>query len=81
MKNKIKNESTLLIHIVALASKLADNQTKIHLFDNDNLSEEEEEQMYELDMDGSSIYTEEAQKIFNNLYDYFYHEILSCQVK
>ena len=81
MKNEIKNGSTILIHIVLLASKLADNETKIRLFDNDNLSEEEEEQMYELDMDGSSIYTEEAQKIFNNLYDYFYHEILSCQVR
>lgn len=81
MKNKIKNESEVLVNIVLLASKLADNETKIRLFDNDNLSEEEEEQMYELDMDGSSIYTEEAQKIFNNLYDYFYHEILSCQVR
>lgn len=81
MKNKIKNESEVLVNIVLLASKLADNETKIRLFDNDNLSEEEEEQMYELDMDGSSIYTEEAQKIFDNLYDYFYHEILSCQVR
>lgn len=81
MENKIKNESAVLVNIVLLASKLADNQTKISLFDNDSLSEEEEEQMYELDMDGSSIYTEEAQKIFDNLYDYFYHEILSCQIK
>lgn len=81
MENKIKNESEVLVNIVLLASKLADNQTKISLFDNDSLSEEEEEQMYELDMDGSSIYTEEAQKIFDNLYDYFYHEILSCQIK
>ena len=81
MKNKIKNESEVLVNIVLLASKLADNQTKISLFDNDSLSEEEEEQMYELDMDGSSIYTEEAQKIFDNLYDYFYHEILSSKIK
>jgi hypothetical protein len=72
MKEKIKNDSMVLVNIVELASELADNQTKIVMFDNEMLSEEEEALMYELDMDGNSTYTEEAQDIFNGLYDYYY---------
>jgi hypothetical protein len=60
---------------VQLASELADNQTKIEMFDNDSLEEEEEALMYEFDMDGNSTYTEEAQDIFNGIYDYYYSVI------
>jgi hypothetical protein len=66
------NDSMVRVNIVELASELADNQTKIEMFDNEMLSEEEEALMYELDMDGNSTYTEEAQDIFNGLYDYYY---------
>jgi hypothetical protein len=66
------NDSIVQVNIVELASELADNQTKIVMFDNEMLSEEEEALMYELDMDGNSTYTEEAQDIFNGLYDYYY---------
>ena len=66
------NDSMVCVNIVELASELADNQTKIEMFDNEMLSEEEEALMYELDMDGNSTYTEEAQDIFNGLYDYYY---------
>jgi len=66
------NDSMVCVNIVELASELADNQTKIEMFDNDSLDEEEEALMYEFDMDGNSTYTEEAQDIFNGIYDYYY---------
>lgn len=69
------NDSMVCVNIVELASELADNQTKIEMFDNDSLDEEEEALMYEFDMDGNSTYTEEAQDIFNGLYDYYYSVI------
>ena len=69
------NDSMVCVNIVELASELADNQTKIEMFDNDSLEEEEEALMYELDMDGNSTYTEEAQDIFNDIYNYYYSVI------
>lgn len=69
------NDSMVCVNIVELASELADNQTKIEMFDNDSLDEEEEALMYEFDMDGNSTYTEEAQDIFNGLYNYYYSVI------
>jgi hypothetical protein len=69
------NDSMVRVNIVELASELADNQTKIEMFDNEMLSEEEEALMYELDMDGNSTYTEEAQDIFNGIYNYYYSVI------
>jgi hypothetical protein len=69
------NDSMVYVNIVELASELADNQTKIEMFDNDSLDEEEEALMYEFDMDGNSTYTEEAQDIFNGLYNYYYSVI------
>jgi hypothetical protein len=69
------NDSMVCVNIVELASELADNQTKIEMFDNDSLEEEEEALMYEFDMDGNSTYTEEAQDIFNGIYDYYYSVI------
>jgi hypothetical protein len=69
------NDSMVRVNIVELASELADNQTKIEMFDNDSLEEEEEALMYEFDMDGNSTYTEEAQDIFNGIYDYYYSVI------
>jgi hypothetical protein len=69
------NDYMVRVNIVELASELADNQTKIEMFDNDSLEEEEEALMYEFDMDGNSTYTEEAQDIFNEIYDYYYSVI------
>ena len=73
------NDSMVSVNILELASELAENQTKIHMFDNDCLNEEEEEQMYVTHSDGTTSFTEEAQDIFNNLYDYYYNVILKCQ--
>lgn len=73
------NNSMVLINIVELASELAENQTMIEMFDNDSLDEEEEEQMYVTHSDGTTSFTEDAQDIFNNLYDYYYNVILKCQ--
>jgi hypothetical protein len=73
------NDSMVLINIVQLASELAENQTKIEMFDNDCLDEEEEEQMYVSHSDGTTSFDDEAQKIFDNLYDYYYNLILKCQ--
>jgi len=73
------NNSMVLINIVELASELAENQTMIEMFDNDSLDEEEEEQMYVIHSDGTTSFTEDAQDIFNPLYDYYYNLILKCQ--
>ena len=73
------NNSMVSINILQLASELAENQTKIEMFDNDCLDEEEEEQMYVSHSDGTTSFTDEAQKIFDNLYDYYYNQILKCQ--
>ena len=73
------NNSMVSVNIVELASELAENQTMIEMFDNDSLDEEEEEQMYVTHLDGTTSFTEEAQDIFNNLYDYYYNLILKCQ--
>jgi hypothetical protein len=73
------NNSMVSVNIVQLASELAENQTKIEMFDNDCLDEEEEEQMYVSHSDGTTSFTEEAQDIFNPLYDYYYNVILKCQ--
>jgi hypothetical protein len=73
------NDSMVSVNIVELASELAENQTKIHMFDNDCLNEDEEEQMYVSHSDGTTSFTDEAQKIFDNLYDYYYNQILKCQ--
>jgi hypothetical protein len=73
------NNSMVSINILQLASELAENQTKIEMFDNDCLDEEEEEQMYVSHSDGTTSFDEEAQKIFDNLYDYYYNVILKCQ--
>ena len=73
------NDSMVSVNILELASELAENQTKIHMFDNDCLDEEEEEQMYVTDSDGTTSFTDEAQKIFDNLYDYYYNVILNCK--
>ena len=73
------NDSIVSVNIVQLASELAENQTMIEMFDNDSLDEEEEEQMYVIHSDGTTSFTEEAQDIFNPLYDYYYNVILKCQ--
>ena len=73
------SDSMVCVNIVELASELAENQTKIHMFDNDCLDEDEEEQMYVSNSDGTTSFTDEAQKIFNGLYDYYYNVILKCQ--
>ena len=73
------NNSMVSINILQLASELAENQTKIEMFDNDCLDEEEEEQMYVSHSDGTTSLDEEAQKIFDNLYYYYYNQILKCQ--
>jgi hypothetical protein len=73
------NNSMVLINIVELASELAENQTKIEMFNNDSLDEDEEMQMYVTHSDGTTSFTEDAQDIFNNLYDYYYNVILKCQ--
>jgi len=73
------NNSMVSINILQLASELAENQTMIEMFDNDSLDEEEEEQMYVSHSDGTTSFDEEAQKIFDNLYDYYYNVILKCQ--
>lgn len=73
------NNSMVSINILQLASELAENQTKIEMFDNDCLDEEEEEQMYVSHSDGTTSLDEEAQKIFDNLYDYYYNQILKCK--
>jgi hypothetical protein len=73
------NNSMVSINILQLASELAENQTKIEMFDNDCLNEEEEEQMYVSHSDGTTSFDDEAQKIFDNLYDYYYNVILNCK--
>ena len=79
MNEQIKNDSMVLVNIVELASELAENQTKIEMFNNDSLDEDEEIQMYLTHSDGTTSFTEEAQAIFNNLYDYYYNVILNCK--
>jgi hypothetical protein len=79
MKTQTQNDSMVLINIVQLASELAENQTMIEMFDNDSLDEEEEEQMYVIHSDGTTSFDDEAQKIFDNLYDYYYNVILECK--
>lgn len=79
MNEQIKKDFMVLVNIVELASELAENQTMIEMFDNDSLDEEEEEQMYVSHSDGTTSFTDEAQAIFNPLYDYYYNLILKCQ--
>lgn len=78
MNKQIKNDSMVLVNIVELASELAHEQTKFQLFGYYSLTEEENARLYVSPTDGITTYTDEAQDIFNNLYDYYYDLILNC---
>lgn len=71
MSEKIRNEHEVLINVVELASELADNKL------NDDWSESIT--IYKETENGDTYYTEEAQDIFNDLYDKYYQLILSCK--
>lgn len=73
------NDSMVCVNIVELASELAHEQTKFQLFGYYSLTEEENARLYVSPTDGITTYTDEAQDIFNNLYDYYYNVILKCQ--
>jgi hypothetical protein len=73
------NNSMVSVNIVELASELAHEQTKIEMFNNHSLTDEENARLYVSATDGITTYTDEAQDIFNRLYDYYYNVILKCQ--
>ena len=68
---KIRNEHDVLINVVELASELAHQE----------LSEKYSESItiYQETDEPDTYYTEEAQDIFNDLYDGYYDLILSCK--
>jgi hypothetical protein len=66
------NDSMVRVNIVELASELAHEQTKIEMFNNHSLTDEENARLYVSATDGITTYTDEAQDIFNRLYDYYY---------
>ena len=72
------------INLVEVASELAHNATADELvFENVYSEINSEEDLYEEDDNGDTVYTEVAQDVFNNWYDYFYTVIenLSDEVK
>lgn len=77
---KIKMDVT--INILEVASELADLETRIELCDNENLEEGDGdwEKVYVSNPEGIN-YTEEAQKIFNAQYEYFYNFLLEHSKK
>jgi hypothetical protein len=79
MKIQTQNESMVLVNILELASELAHEQIKIEMFNNHSLTDEENARLYVSATDGITTYTDEAQNIFNRLYDYYYTLILRCQ--
>ena len=66
------NEHEVLINVVELASELADASLISNWSDSIQIFQDEEAEVLE--------YTEEAQDIFNELYDNFYTVILNCKV-
>ena len=67
MKETIKNDSMVSINIVELASELSHQRLV------DSASDEETI----LNADGT--YTDDAQKLFDRDYDYYYHLIQQCK--
>ncbi len=65
-------EDIIKINKLELASELANEATKDEMFSKGLIVDEDE--MYRED-NGCSIYTEEAQDIFNDYYDYFLTKI------
>jgi hypothetical protein len=68
----MSNEHEVLINVVELASELADASLISNWSDSIQIFQDEEAEVLE--------YTEEAQDIFNELYDNFYNVILNCKV-
>ena len=68
---KIRNEHDVLINVVELASELAHNQLEKDYSDLITIYKETDEP--------DTYYTEEAQDIFNDLYDRYYDLVLSCK--
>jgi uncharacterized protein YajQ (UPF0234 family) len=66
------NEHEILINAVELASELASAELRRDWDYRDGEIEIEE--------DGETRYTEEAQDVFNELYDLYYDQILKCKV-
>ena len=71
MAEQIVNEHDVLINVVELASELAEKEME----DSRGLGEVNTIE----DENGCIVYTEEAQDIFNDLYDKYYELILSCK--
>jgi len=68
----MSNEHEVLINVVELASELADASLISNWSDSIQIFQDEEAEVLE--------YTEEAQDVFNELYDNFYNVILNCKV-
>lgn len=66
------NEHEVLINVVELASELADASLISNWSDSIQIFQDDQAEILE--------YTEEAQDIFNDLYDNFYNIILNCKV-
>ena len=68
----MKNEHEVLINVVELASELADASLIANWSESIQIFQDDQVEILE--------YTEEAQDIFNELYDNFYDVILNCKV-
>lgn len=58
------------INILEVASELAENEMKKHYFDDWEIYKDEEEHI---------VYTDEAQELFNNLYDKYFDLLYNLQ--
>jgi len=67
MSEEIKNDSMVSINIVELASELAHQKLVENNYDEEKIINE----------DGT--YTEDAQKLFDKDYDYYYNLIENCK--
>lgn len=65
------NETNITINIVELASELADMDLRENWKDSIKIDEEDEDE---------TSYTEEAQDVFNDLYDTYYSIIANAKV-
>ena len=66
------NEHEVLINVVELASELADASLIANWSESVQIFKDDQAEILE--------YTEDAQDIFNELYDNFYNVILNCKV-
>ena len=71
----------ITINLLEVCSELADLATRRELCNNESLDEGDGfwEEVYQKN-GNDTIYTEKAQDVFNEIYDYYYNEILKYKI-